>query len=219
MGTRNSGRQNEDALKTAALASGAKADASIDAAEKVDPLTQRRRDYVTKILSWRDDGKPLDVREFPDQTGMALYSDAKRVTDAGRVGQGYGTLSDGANPTYSAALDKELEQERSLEASGRLDQYVTNALAGADAEAGNLGSAATAQRMQIAGMRSGNYNAAQDRYVNYLMRPKQPSFLKQLALGFMQNGVTAATMLAGGGGMPAIHGGSSIGSGGKFTGG
>lgn len=185
-------RQQEDALQRQAMQSQAASNASIAKAEEVDPLEQRRRDYVTKILDWRDSGKPLDVREFPDQTGMALYTDAKRVTDAGRVGKGYGTLSDGGSDAYSAALDKELEQERSLEASGRLDDYVTSSLAGADAEAGNLATAATARRMQIAGLRSGNNNADQDRYLQYLTRPRQPSFLKQLALGLGNSAGTVA---------------------------
>jgi hypothetical protein len=186
MGSNSSGRQNEDYLKTQALGSTVKADTAIDAAGKADPFEQRRRDYLTKILDWQE-GKsgPQDVKNFPDQTGMALYTDAKAVTDAGRVGKGYGTLSDGANPVYSDALGKELESERSLEASGKLEGYINNAVGGAQAEAGEWGKVGDARTMEVAGMRSGNANAAQDRYQAMLAR-KPPSFLRQLALGTAQ---------------------------------
>jgi hypothetical protein len=125
-----------------------------------DPFEQRR-DYITKLWDWRDekDG-PLDVRNFPDKTGMALYTDAKRVTDEGRVGKGYGTLSDGANPNYVASLDKENEMTRNLEASGRLEDFVNNSLAGADAEGGNWANVGNQRTMSLAGLLSGNANAA-----------------------------------------------------------
>jgi hypothetical protein len=171
-------------LKSAALASAGKADAAIAAAGTPDPLEQRRRDYVTKILDWRDGTSgPIDIKSFPDQTGISLYNDAKAVTDAGRVGKGYGTLDDGSNPAYSAALDKELASDRALEASGRVENFVNNSIAGADAEAGNLSGIANARNMAIAGMRNSDANADQDRYVSWLTRPKPPSMLKRLALG------------------------------------
>lgn len=194
-------RPSERRLSQAAGANSAtKADTAVTAAGTADPFEQRRRDYITKLWDWRDekDG-PLDIRNFPDKTGMALYTDAKRVTDDGRVGKGYGTLSDGANPTFSASLDKELGMERDLEASGRLEGFVNNSLKGADVEAGNWANAGNARNMNIAGIENGNYNSAQDRSVNYLMRPKQPSFLKQLALGMQQNANSAGQAAAMGG--------------------
>lgn len=126
---------------------------------------------------------PLDIKNFPDQTGLALYNDAKAVTDAGRVGKGYGSLADGANPNYVASLDKELESDRALAASGRLENFVNSSLAGADAEAGNLSQIADARNMNIAQMRNADANSDQDRWLGYVTRPRQPSFLRQLALG------------------------------------
>jgi hypothetical protein len=114
---------------------------------------------------------------------MALYTDAKRVTDAGRVGKGYGTLDDGANANYVASLNKELESERGLEASGRLEDFVNNSILGARAEAGDLSAAGNARSMNIAQMRNSNANSDQDRWLAYLTRPQQPSFFKQMALG------------------------------------
>ena len=195
MSTKSSGRQNEDALKTQALSAGAKADESITKAETEDPMEAQRRAYVKRILDWQ--AKPTSLADFPDQTGLASYRDAKAVTDAGRVGQGYGTLSDGGSEAFSSALGKELESERSLEASGRLDDYVTNAITGAQAEAGHWADVGNSRNMNVAGLRSGNANAAQDRYQS-LLANKKPSFLKQMALGMLNNGEKAATMLAGG---------------------
>lgn len=181
MGTKNSGRQNEDALKTAALQQKADADASIVKAEAPDAMEEQRRRYVKRVLDWQEN--PTSVRDFPDGSAMALYRNAKEATDAGRVGKGYGTLSDGGSGTYAAALDKELGMERDLAAAGSLEENVNNAITGAQVEAGHWADVGNARSMNIAGMRNSNSNAAQDRYVNYLSRPQPTSFLKQLALG------------------------------------
>jgi hypothetical protein len=197
MGSNNSGRQTESALKTQALNSQTTANAAIEKAETPDPFEARRRAYVNKVLDWNEGvGGPPDVRDFPDKSAMALYTDAKRVTDEGRVGKGYGTLADGGNDTYASALGKELESERSLEASGRLEEHVNNAITGAQAEAGNWAGVGNARNMSIAGMRNSNANADQDRWLQYLSRPKPPSFLKQLALG----GVSGLSVGGGGAG-------------------
>lgn len=181
MGSSNSGRQTESSLKQNALNSGSLATAAIAKAETADPLEARRRARVEKILDW--DEHPTSVRYFPDQSAIALYTDAKRITDAGRVGKGYGTLADGANSNFVASLDKEYEHERGLAASGALEEHVNNSIMGARAEAGDLSAMGNARNMNIAQMRNSNYNADQDRWLAYLTRPKQDSFLKKLALG------------------------------------
>jgi hypothetical protein len=188
MGSNNSGRQTESALKTQALNSQTTANAAIDKAETPDPMEARRRNYVNRILDWNEGvGGPMDVRDFPDKSAMALYTDAKRVTDEGRGGKGYGTLSDGGSDAYAAALGKEEESDRALAASGRLEEHVNNAITGAQAEAGNWAGVGNARTMSIAGMRNSNANADQDRWLQYLSRPKPPSFLKQMALGAIGN--------------------------------
>jgi hypothetical protein len=188
MGSKSKGRQTDDYLKQQAMAAQSQANTAIAKAETPDPLEQRRRDYVTRILDWRE-GKlgPIDVRNFPDQTAIALYNDAKTSHDAGRIGKGYGTLADGTNPNFSTALDKETQMERDLAASGELENYIGGQLASADAETGNLWAAGDARNMNIASMLNNNYNSSQDRWVSYLMRPKQPGFLKSLALGAIGN--------------------------------
>lgn len=182
------GRQQEDSLKRAATTTQASADTAIANATPADPLRQRLMDRIGKILDWRDDkGAPKDVRDFPDQAAMSIYTDAKRVSDEGRVGRGYGTLSDGGSDTYAAALGKELESERGLEASGRLEGFVNDSLNAADAGAVSMGGQEEDRRMALAGMFNSNAQAANDRYTSYLARPKQPGFLKSLALGAVGN--------------------------------
>lgn len=182
--SKNKGRQTENLLQQQAMGSQAAANTAITKAEAPDPLEARRRAYVERILDFSEGkGGPPDVRNFPDQTAMSLYTDAKRVTDAGRVGKGYGTLSDGGNATYAAALGQELEHERGLEASGRLDDFMNSSILGARAEAGDLASVGNARSMKLAQLRNSNYNSDQDRWLAYLSRPQQPSFLKSLALG------------------------------------
>lgn len=184
MGSNNSGRQTESDLQRQAMNSQTTANTAITKADTADPFEARRRAYVTKILDWDENvGAPKDIRDFPDGSAMSLYTDAKRVTDAGRVGKGYGSLADGASSDYVAQLDKENELTRGLEASGRLEEHVSNAITGAQAEAGNWAGVGNARSMNIAQMRNSNANSDQDRYLAYLTRPKQPSFLRQLALG------------------------------------
>jgi hypothetical protein len=143
---------------------------------------------------------------------MSLYDDAKRVTDAGRVGKGYGTLSDGANSNFATALDKENTLKRGEFASGELENYVDNAITGATGEAASLGAQGDATSMAIAQMLNSDSNAAQNRYVQYLSRPRQPSFLKQLALGAVGSaGGLLTGGLFGGGGSSAAGGLDSIG--------
>lgn len=202
----NNGRAEEDALKQQALSSQAAAQAAQQKAETPDPLTQMLRDRVTKVLNWSDGTSgPPDVRAFPDQAGMSLYNDAKKVTDAGRVGKGYGTLSDGANPAFATALDKENTIKRGEAASGALENYVDNSINAATGEAASLGAEGNATSMAIAQMLNSDSNAAQNRYVQYLSRPKQPSFLSQLASGVLGAGTGFLTggfsgLLGGGGG-------------------
>src|ERR1043166_1089415 len=97
MASGNKARQAEqDRLQSQALADRAKSDTAISTASQPDPLEQRRRDYVTKILDWKEGTNgPPDVRAFPDQSAISLYNDAKTSHDAGRAGKGYGTLADG----------------------------------------------------------------------------------------------------------------------------
>jgi hypothetical protein len=196
------GRKEEDALRQQAMQAQAAQTAALQKAETPDPLTQRLRDRVTKILDWSDDtGAPKDVRDFPDQTAMGLYKDAKAVTDAGRVGKGYGTLAEGANPAFATALDKENNLKRGEFASGALEDYVDRAVTGATGEAASLGAEGDATSMAIAQMLNSDSESAQNRYLQYLTRPKQPGFLKQLALGALGTfGGGIGSLFAGAGG-------------------
>jgi hypothetical protein len=111
LGTRNSGRQTEDALKTTALGAGTKADTAIDAAGTADPLEQQRRDYVKRILDWQE--HPTSMSAFPDQTGPRQLQGREGRHGRGKSRQG---LRDSlgrrqrsllliASPSSSARLD------------------------------------------------------------------------------------------------------------------
>lgn len=192
MGEDRGRRQQEEAAAAAAAEANRARETSITRAEAPDPLEERRRSFLTKILDWRE-GKsgPMNVRDFPDPVGMALYDDAVTSREEGRVGKGYGTLSDGANPTFSAALDKELSMERESQAKGNLENYITGAVTGAEAETGNWANVGNARNMGIAGMRSSAAEGASNRYNQILMKPKEPSFGRQL-LGGLIGGLSYA---------------------------
>jgi hypothetical protein len=171
MGGNKSKKREESALVTAAN------QAATNAA-KVDPLEERQRQYITDLDDWRMGRKgPIDVRNMPGGgTGIALFNDALQARDEGRVGRGYGTLSDGANGNFSAALDKEMDFERRLRAAGQLEGHVSGQLAGLDQRMTGLSGTADNRSRFLAEM-------AMSRLGQFYQRPEQPSFLKQLALG------------------------------------
>lgn len=177
------GRKEENALKQAALQSQTKA-------ETPDPAEQAVREATMNRFNWAQ-GKngPIDVRNMPGGgVGMSLFKDAKMARDAGRVGTGLGTLSDGANPNFTAALDKENQLERDLNASGMLEGYVEDTIAGDEGKLLGLGQTGNARNMSL-------YEMAVQRLMNY-QNNKKPSFLKQLALGAAQGaGSMAAAMI------------------------
>ena len=96
MGSKDKGRANEDALKAAAEAARRERDVALTTAREADPLEARSRKFVTDVWDWRD-GKngPIDIREFPDDTAVVLNNQARKSTDAGRVGRGSATLEGG----------------------------------------------------------------------------------------------------------------------------
>lgn len=196
MGSKDKGKEQEDALKAQAAAAQAKSDAAVQVAGKADPLEALRRARVTGIEEW-DQGLrgPKDIRNLPGgDTAIALFNDAKTSHDMGRIGKGYGTMGDGANPNFTASLDKQNQLERDLAASGALESNVNDILTGNKAEVYGLSGLADARNRFVAGVDENANQGAQDRSLQYLMRPKTPSFLKQLALA----GVGAAGSIGAG---------------------
>ncbi len=195
MGSKDKGRANEDALKAAAEAARRERDVALTTAREADPLEARSRKFVTDVWDWRD-GKngPIDIRKFPDQTAVALYNEARKSTDAGRVGRGLATLEGGdVNPNYTAQIDREMQMERDQRAAGLLENQVDETLASADAAGGNLAAMGNARNMNIAQLMQSGYNSDQDRYLSFLMRPKQRGFFSSLALSLAQGAGGAAT--------------------------
>lgn len=172
---------------------------SIDKAATVDPALQQMRDYWMKIKDW-ETGKsgPIDVRNMPgSDVDIGLFNDAKVSHDAGRIGKGLGTMTDGGNPLYTAALDKEMAQDRDLQASGMLENSVETKVANANAALTGIGTQQQQQNLNVAGLRGGLYK-------DYLNRPIQPGFGQQLAMGAMSAVGQIGGGLASYGGLAAL---------------
>jgi hypothetical protein len=185
MASSSKGREQESALsKEAAVAT--------EAAGKADPLEDLERDKVTRLYNWAT-GKsgPVDVRAMPDDVAVPLYQAAKEKHDAGRIGKGL-AFSENANPNFAAALDKEGDLERDLNASGMLEGHVDDVLGNLDARLMGLASMGNSRRGAAA-------DRANERYTSFLNRPARPSFLSQLALSAV-GGLSANAGLFGGGG-------------------
>jgi hypothetical protein len=161
--------------------------ATLAAIEKASAPTAFQLGEEAKVNKFQDwvSGKagPIDVRNMPGGgVPLDLYTQARQAHDAGRIGRGFGTMSGGANPNYAAQLGQQSQLERDLAAAGGLEQNVNQAVAANTGEGYNLANMFNTQNMNIAGMQTGREQNSADRYLNFLQRPRQPSFLKQLAL-------------------------------------
>lgn len=193
-GTKNRGKESENAFKKTADASRVTADASIAKAAVEDPLLAARRARVGAIDNWERgvdaEGKPvpIDVTKMPGGgVNIGLFNDAMKQHDEGRVGGRGGSMAGGTNPNYVAELNKENELDKDVARKGAFEGYVNDTLAGNKAEMYGLGGAADARNMQVAGMNEGRYESDQDRYARInLMRLQQPNFFRQLAMNFAQ---------------------------------
>jgi hypothetical protein len=196
MGTKKKG-PSELELYQQAQAAQTRANAAAEAAAKPDPLEQRQRDYALSLDKWRmGESGPIDVRNMPGSgVGMSLFSEAKRSRDAGRIGRGLASLSDGANPNFAASLDKEMQLERDTRASGILEGYVDDTLGALDNKMTGLASMGNARSMGLAGLFNSMADSAYGRYSDY-RKSKRPSFFKQLLMGFAGNANSAAEALA-----------------------
>lgn len=155
-------------------------------AAKEDPATKAMRDYWQSIVDW-DTGKngPTDIYNLPGSgTDIALFENAKALRDAGRVGRGVGTAGSNVNPNFLSALDRELENERGIMASGALEDAVRGKVGMAQAGLTGIGANAETRNLNAAGLQ-------QNLYSTYLNRPRQPSALGQ----FLQGGLAAASNL------------------------
>lgn len=213
MASGSKGREQQaSALQTAATTATTKATAATDEAAKADPLEERRRKFVLDFDKWQSgESGPIDVRNMPGHdVAIGLYNDAKTSRDAGRVGRGLASLSSNANPNFAASLDKEMDLERGINASGMLENTVDDAITDNKAELTGLYTTANNRRLSAAGLYQGAANAANNNYYSYLsyLNSRKPSFLKQLALGGIGGaaGQLSAGFLSGGGSSAGLSG-------------
>jgi len=191
----------EDALKKQAAEREKLAQESITKAAVVDPFVESRKSDVMTFQDWAT-GKagPIDVRNRPGGAyALDLYQQARQASDAGRIGRGFNTMGGGGNPNYAAKLGAQNQLERDLAAAGALEGNVNRAIDANTAEGYNLAGITGAQNMSIANMQSGREESGSDRYLNFLQRPRQPSFMQQLALTAVGGaGQAASAYLTGG---------------------
>lgn len=171
MGSGNKGRQQQE---NSALLAWQRAQAAADAP---DPAEAAERQHALDLDKWEySTDAPIDIYKMPG-SGVAidLFRKAKQAHDAGRIGQGL-SYGENANPTFSKAIDKENELTRGLQASGDLENYVSDKLAAKDARLHGVAAMGNARRSSAA-------DRAMQMYMAMIGRPRQESALKQFALG------------------------------------
>jgi len=201
-GVKKRKQEAEDRLREATIENTKAATAALQTAGKPTPWEQTQMDKAVAMQNW-ESGKagPVQVRDMPGgMVDLDLYEQAKKVSDAGRIGKGFGTMSDGANPNYVAKLEHENQLQRDLAASGALESNVNARIAESTGEGFNLANMYDTRAMNMAGLTTGREQSTQQQYLNFLMRPRPPSFLRQLAMSTMQ-GLTqvGSAYLTGGG--------------------
>lgn len=157
----------------------------IQAANVPDPLEERMRARDMGWLDW-EEGKngPRDVMNAPLGAGLDLYTNAARRQSGERHGIGALRLGmNGGNPMLSQLLNQQSEDTRQQEAAGGLEQAVRMKSAEVNRSALPLAEFAQNRRMGLASLSSNNANNSTNSYLQFLSRPKQPSFWKQLLLG------------------------------------
>lgn len=174
--------------------------AAVQTASKPGPLEQQLIDYNTNLYNWRT-GKsgPIDVRNMPGaDVSIGLYNDAKTAHDAGRIGKGLGTLTEGANPNFAASLDKQNELERHLYAAGELEGNVNRTLDQNTAMMGGLAQTEGNRSMQIADLQQRQYLNSVNNYLDAAKSFRQPNFFRQLAMSFAGGAGAGLGAVAGG---------------------
>jgi hypothetical protein len=194
MGGDNGRRERE--LRAEADRARAEATTARQQVETPDEFEVARRNRARAMEQWRSGLLgPVDVRNMPGgQVAMGLFKDSIQARDAGRIGRGLGTLNDGANPAFSAALGKELDAERHLQAAGQLEGNVEQAMAQHDADTNQLAQVGNNRRSLIAQLAAEAGRAAAERLSQHRATAR-PSFLQQMALGALGNAQTAAAAL------------------------
>jgi hypothetical protein len=161
-----------------------------------DPLTERLR---ASRLEWLDatEGRsgPLDVSKLK---GMAPYLDLYNRGRAKREGErvGIGALQmgvQGQNPELAARIAEQRSTEREQESAGAFENAFRLKNAEMTDSVMPLIGMQTSKDMGLASLASGNSNAAQDRYLQYLLRPRRQPFWQQALMGGMQAGAGMAT--------------------------
>lgn len=181
--SKNKGRQQENAMLASAQAS--------SAAAAAESATERRiREPAEELDDWEMGKKgPVDVRNMPgSNVAMSLFQNAKQSRDAGRMGRGL-AYGENSNGSFAKAIDSEMQLERDVNASGHLEDYVTDKLAAKDQALYGVAAMGNARR-------AGGANRDMQLYSSFLGRPKETPAWKQFLLGAMSNGGQAASMMA-----------------------
>lgn len=157
----------------------------IQAANVPDPLEERLRANDMKWLDWESGTSgPRDVMNAPLGAGLDLYTNAARRQEGERHGIGALALgAHGSNPMLTQLLRQQSEDTRQQEAAGGLENAVRMKSAEVNRSALPLAEFAQGRRMGLASLASGNANNSTNSYLQFLARPKQPSFWKQLLMG------------------------------------
>jgi hypothetical protein len=154
------------------------------AANVPDPLEEALRARDLGWLQWESGANgPLDVSKAPLGAALGLYDRAVNRQRGER--HGIGALRMGvnaSNPLLAQLLNQQSKEREQQAAAGDLERAVAMRSAEVNRSALPIAGLAQNRTLGLASLASGNANTAQGQYLQFLSRPRQPSFWQQLLL-------------------------------------
>jgi hypothetical protein len=185
-------RAAQERLRQQETQAAAREERLLSAAERPDPLAERQRSRILRILDWDEgtgsfEGRPRNVEEMPGiEPYLDLYRNASERSAGERMGRGVISLgTEMQNPELAGRIREQQDVERQQQAAGQLEGAVTANLADATGSVLPYAQLEQSRAMNLANMASGNAASARDAYIQMLTRPRRPGFLSQLAMGMV----------------------------------
>jgi len=167
----------------------------------------RLRDRTGDVLdhqnrAGRFAGQAYDIQNLPGfAQNLHFFNKAMENQQGERTGRGLlGIGTPNQSPEIAARILEQQNAERQQAAAGQLEGAANEIYGQANQTASALGLAGESRAQRLAEMGQRGFQDSQGTYLQYLMRPRQPSIWGQL----LQGGLSAAAGLATGGASTAL---------------
>ena len=158
--------------------------AANQAAQAISPQEQKVNEFDSQLWDIYSGKTPFDLQKLPNANVLLpLYNSAKTQSDMGRVGKGLiysgGKGSEGYNQNLMNSIDAQNQEERNLNAKGKLEGWVGDTFNGLEQRMMGLGQSDQNRRNE-------NFNRQAQMYQMYLQKKAQPKWWESMLSGGLQ---------------------------------